>query len=201
MDNTLSPILQLSNDLNSSIDIAYKYFADNIGNRAKRPALFEKEVFIECGEKIDDRPVGFWHMVSIEEKHGFEDLLPCTNDQSLSWCDQNCNTNQHQVAIKYGQEKRNLCLYRAARLPWILDIIKFANRDDPAVQVWLVPGGSKKSDKLYLRYNQKGNDYLLVFSVEKHYYRLISSFPVFYLREKKTLTENYQTYKWSYFDK
>ena len=201
MNSNLSPILQFPADVNQSIDVAYDYFATNIADRAHRPSLFDKEVFIECSEKIEDCPVGFWHIISLENKHRFSKILPCTNDPAIDLCEQNCVTGKNQVTIGYGTEDRNICLYRAARLPWIIDLIKMANRDDPAVQVWLKPGGKKANDKLYLRYKHGGKDFVVIFSVQGKYYRLISAFPVFYLNEKQDLDNDYAAYRWSYFSK
>jgi hypothetical protein len=199
MSNQLSPILQFPADASQSVDIAYAYFSKNIGDRAHRPTLFDKEVFIECSEIVADRPVGFWHIVSLEEKHNFSKIVPCVNDPSIDLCNQNCITMENQIAIKYGTEIRSICLYRAARLPWIIDLIKMANRDDPAVQVWLKPGGQKANDRLYLRYNRNGNDFVVIFSVQKKFYRLISAFPVFYIRDKQDMDKDYAAYRWSYF--
>ena len=201
MNSNLSPILQFPENVKQSIDIAYKYFAEYIADRAHRPALFDKEVFVECSERINERPVGFWHIISLEDKHRFSKIVPCVNDPTIDLCNQNCITGTLQVAIRYATETRNVCLYRASRLPWIIDIITRANRDDPAVKVWLKPGGKKASDKLYLRYNHYGIDYVVIFSAERKFYRLISAFPVFYLNEKQDLDNDYQLYRWSYFSK
>lgn len=201
MNSNLSPILQLPADINQSIDIAYEYFLKNIADRAHRPALFDKEVYIECAEMIDDRPVGFWHIISLEDSHKFSKLVPCVNDPAIDLCDQNCISRKHQVTIKNGSEDRNLCLYRAARLPWIIDLIKMANRDDPAVQVWLKPGGQKTNDKLYLRYKHGGNDFVVIFTNQRKFYRLVSAFPVFYLKERNEMDKDYSIYRWSYFSK
>lgn len=193
MYSRLSSPLPLSSDFDDSLKISYEYFDSQINNRARRPALFDKEIYIEANEKIDDRPVGFWHIVSMEETHKFT-VLPCNNDETMEHCDENCLSKRHQIRIKYQTETRNICLLRASRLPWILDIIKFANRDDPSVIVWKKPDG-----KLYLRYNHFGNDFVLIFSENKHYYRLISAFPVFYTKERKEFNRDSQEYKWSYF--
>lgn len=201
MNSNLSPILQFPEDVNQSIDIAYDYFSKNIADRAHRPALFDKEVYIECAEIIDDRPVGFWHIISLEDNHKFSKIVPCVNDPAIDLCDQNCVSGKYQVAIKSGSENRNLCLYRAARLPWIIDLIKMANRDDPAVQVWLKPGGQKANDRLYLRYKHGGNDFVVIFTVQRKFYRLVSAFPVFYLKERNEMDKDYTTYHWSYFSK
>ncbi len=191
----LSLPLPLSANFDDSLRIAYEFFDSQINNKAKRPALFDKEVYVEAKEWINDRPVGFWHIVSLEETHKFK-VLPCNNDETMEHCSENCETESHQICIKYQTETRNICLLRASRLPWILDIIKLANRDDPSVIVWKKPDG-----KLYLRYNHYGNDFVLIFSDNKHFYRLISAFPVFYTKERKEFNKDSQKYSWSYFSK
>lgn len=201
MNSNLSPILQFPADVQQSLDIAYDYFAKNIADRGHRPELFGKEIYIECSEDINDRPVGFWHIISLEDKHRFQKIVPCVNDPTIDICNQNCITGKNQIVVSYGAETRNICLYRASRLPWIIDLVKMANRDDPAVQVWLKSGGKKANDKLYLRYNHNGNDFLVIFSSQKKFYRLISAFPVFYLNEKSDLDNDYKMYRWSYFGK
>ena len=57
----------------------------------------------------------------------------------------------------------------------------------------------RKSIK-YKRYNHHGADFVLIFSVEKRFYRLISAFPVFYTNEKENFDKDYRKYAWSYFD-
>lgn len=198
MFGQLSSPLTLSGSFDEDISVAYDYFQNAINNRSKRPALFDKEIYIEANENIDDKPVGFWHVVSIEESHHFE-VLPCVNDGSINLCDQNCVTKQHQVLIKHETERRNICLLRASRLPWIVDIIKLANKGDPSVKTWLKPSPGKLSGKLYLRYNHDGADYVLIFSAERHFYRLISAFPVFYRKQKAEFDKDYSEYAWFYF--
>lgn len=199
MFGVLSSPLKLTGDFERDIDAAYEYFQREINDRNKRPTLFDKEVFIEAHEKIDERPQGFWHIISLEQTHHFK-VLPCVNDGNIDLCDQNCNQSLHSVAIKSGTEVRNICLLRASRLPWIVDIIKLACKGDPSVNVWLKPGKGKQSNKLYLRYNHDGADYVLIFSAEKRFYRLISAFPVFYTSDKADFEKEYQKHAWSYFD-
>ena len=198
MNNKLSMPLQLTGDIDTDIESAFHYFQENINDRTHRPALFDKEVFIEAHETILDRPVGFWHLISLEEKHRF-DVLPCVNDPNINLCNENCSSGINQVSIKYGAETRNICLLRASRLPWIVDIIKLANRDDKSIKVWLKPAKGKQCPKLYLRYNQHGVDYVLIFTAEKRFYRLISAFPVFYTSHKRDFSKEYEKYSWSYF--
>ena len=145
-------------------------------------------------------PQGFWHIISLEEKHRFE-ILPCVNDQNISLCSQNCTNSHHTVLIKNESERRNICLLRASRLPWIVDIIRLANRDDSSVSVWFKSENGKQSGKLYLRYNHAGADYILIFSAEKHFYRLISAYPVFYSRDKARFEKDAEKYCWSYFER
>ncbi len=195
MSTELSTPLVLSSDFDESLQIAYDYFTENINNRAKRPSLFDKEIYIEATEMILDRPVGFWHIVSMEETHRFS-VLPCNNDASMDYCTQNCLQGRHTIKIKYETETRNICLLRASRLPWILDIIKLANRGAASVKTWQKPEG-----KLYLRYNHYGNDFVVIFSETKHFYRLISAFPVFYVKEKTEFDKDFREYAWSYFNR
>ena len=190
--------LTLAGSFDEGITTAYEYFSEHIYNKEKRPSLFGKDIFVEAHEKIDDRPQGFWHIVSLEEKHHFTKVLPCTNDATIDNCEQNCNAKTRMVSIKYNTEDRSLCLYRASRIPWIVDIINLANNKDPDIAVWLKPGGSSSSDKLYLRYNHDGADYVVIFSSEKRFYRIISAFPVFYVSEKADFDKDYSNYKWEY---
>jgi len=199
MYGKLSQPMTFDGGFQESIDKAFLYFKENIGNREKRPVLFDKNIFIETREIIDERPVGFWHIISLEEKHNFKKLLPCNNDSAMNHCNQNCNKQNNVVVINYGAETRSICLYRTSRMHWIIEIIELANRNDHDVKVWLKPGDNHRNDKLYLRYNIDGADFVVIFSVEKRFYRLISAFPVFYLSEKETFDNEYSLYKWEYF--
>ena len=199
MYGVLSSPLELTGDFEKDIDIAYEYFSTAINDRKKRPTLFDKEVFIEAHEIIEGRPEGFWHVISLEENHHFK-VLPCVNDGNIELCNQNCNASHHAIVVKYGAETRNVCLLRASRLPWIIDIIKLAGKNDSSVNVWLKPGTGRQNGKLYLRYNHHRADFVLIFSVEKRFYRLISAFPVFYTNEKENFDKDYRKYAWSYFD-
>ena len=201
MVSKLSPILSFPEDFQKSIDIAYDYFAEHIGNRSRRPALFDKEVFVECAEMVANRPIGFWHIISLDDTHKFKTLIPCVNDPTINLCEQNCIYGKHQIPFDYITDQRNLCLYRACRLPWIIDIIKLANRDDPYIDIWLKPSTKRGSAKLYLRYNHFGNDYVVIFSAEKRFYRIISAFPVFYLSQKREFDKEHDVHRWSYFEK
>ena len=199
MYGVLPPPLELTGDFQKDIDFAYSYFEKELNDRNKRPTLFDKQVYIEAKEIIHDRPQGFWHIISLENTHRFK-ILPCVNDKCISLCNQNCIYAHHPVSIKYGFEVRNVCLLRASRLPWITEIIKLASRDDPSIKVWLKPGKGKQSSKLHLRYTNDGADYILIFSVEKYVYRLISAFPVFYTQDKADFDKDSKEFAWSYFD-
>jgi len=198
MYGKLSSPLVLSDDYQRSIDLVYEYFSKNINDKSCRPSLFGKPIYVEAKEIIEERPVGFWHMISLEKNHHFAKVLPCTNDEVINKCAQNCNTHEKIATIKYGTEQRSICLYRASRIPWIIDIIKLADDGYSDVDVWLKPGNSSTSDKLYLRYNHDGADYVVVFSAERRFYRIISAFPVFYLSEKEGFGKDYKKYAWKY---
>lgn len=191
MFGKLSSPLTLCGDIADGLIIAYDYFSHYINDKENRPQLFGKKIYVEAHEWIEDRPEGFWHLVSLEEKHHFQKILPCINDSSTALCKQNCNTKQKMIAIKMGTENRSLCLYRASRIPWVVDIINLANNNDPDVCVWIKPSTNGSSDKLYLRYNHDGADYVVIFSVEKKFYRIIAAFPVFYLSEKEAFDKEY----------
>lgn len=198
MYGKLSTPLNMTGDFERDIQSSYAFFQENIFGDKKRLVLFDKEVFVEAREQIDNLPSGFWHAISLEDYHRFK-VLPCTNDGNINLCSQNCNCGQRQVTIKHGSEIRNICLLRASRLPWIIDIIGLANKDDPSVTIWKKPSKGKQNDKLYLRYNNLGADYILIFSVEKHFFRLISAFPVFYTNQKEEFDKDSMSYAWSYF--
>lgn len=198
MYGKMSPPLALTGTFDEQITIAFEFFTEHIFNKDHRLSLFGKNIFVEAREIINDRPQGFWHMVSLEDNHHFTKVLPCTNDAVIDNCEQNCNTKAHVISVKNNTENRNLCLYRASRIPWIVDIINLANKNDPDVCVWFKPGGNYSNDKLYLRYNHEGADYIIVFAVEKRFYRIISAFPVFYVSEKENFDKEYALLKWEY---
>ncbi|MDP4120140.1 MAG: hypothetical protein Q8876_03675 [Bacillota bacterium] len=197
MFDRLSAPLNLTCDFDESLILAFDYFNKTFDNSNRRPNLFGKDIFIEKHEIISGWPAGFWHIVSIEDNHHFR-VLPCSNDINIDLCKENCNKNVHQIKIKNGVETRNICLLRASRLPWIIDIINLANQKDPLIKIWLKPGNGPSNGKLYLRYQHNGADYIVIFSAEKRFYRLISAFPVFYVNEKEAFAKDYITYVWSF---
>lgn len=186
----LSPILKMDEDFNKSIEIAHRYFDENLNNRLNRPSLFEKDIYIEAKEIIDEKPQGFWHIISLDEKHTYTKVLPCINDENISKCNENCNTKKHQITIKYGTETRNICLLRASRIPWIIDLINLANKNSPDIISWKKQNNHNK--KLYIRYKKGSVDFVVIFSEEKHYYRIISAYPVFEQKEKEELNNDYK---------
>lgn len=76
--------LQLTGDIDTDIESAFHYFQENINDRTHRPALFDKEVFIEAHETILDRPVGFWHLISLEENTALMSYHASTTRISIS---------------------------------------------------------------------------------------------------------------------
>lgn len=155
---------------------------------------------ISCSESEKSRI--YSEIRAIKERHSLStwNEIKWTSVSPSKLCNQNCNASHHAIVVKYGAETRNVCLLRASRLPWIIDIIKLAGKNDSSVNVWLKPGTGRQNGKLYLRYNHHGADFVLIFSVEKRFYRLISAFPVFYTNEKENFDKDYRKYAWSYFD-
>ena len=149
MYGALSNPLVLPDDFEKAIGEAFKYFQENINNSQKRPTLFDKSIFIEANEIIDDKPQGFWHIISLETKHQFK-VLPCVNDCTIDICNQNCINGQRKVKIKHGTEERNICLLRASRLPWVVDIINLANKDNSQIKMWLKENKNYNNQKLYI---------------------------------------------------
>ncbi|MFR1973677.1 MAG: hypothetical protein ACLS3F_03470 [Oscillospiraceae bacterium] len=94
--------------------------------------------------------------------------------------------SHHAIVVKHGAETRNVCLLRASSLPWIIDIIKLAGKNDSSVNVWLKPGIGRQNGKLYLRYNHHGADFVLIFSVEERFYPFDLCFPgILHKRKRK----------------
>ena len=197
MYGALSSPLKLTGNFEEDVNTSYEYFQKTLNDRTNRPTLYGKWIFIEARETIDNRPQGFWHIISIQNSHNAFKVFPCTNDENIDLCAQNCVKSHHSITIS-GCEVRNICLLRASRLPWLIDIIELANKNDPSICVWLKKGNRKRNDKLYLRYHHFGVDYVVIFSIEKRFYRLLSAFPVFYANVKATFDKEANQYRWSY---
>ena len=131
---------------------------------------------------VENKIVGFWHLITTTMTK--LSILPCTNDVSYENCAGNCVTLSRLVEIKNENETRAVCLYRATHLPWIIDVIKLANEKNSFVNCWKLVDDRNRS-KLYVRYKKGIADYILIFSDEKKYYRLLTAYPVFMVRDRQ----------------
>lgn len=185
----LSPIIDISrySDFNDINDFLYGHFSKNIMDRTKRNKLFNKFIFIDFSNWIDYKAEMYWHMISLSENERFN-ILPCNNDTSNIYCNDNCINRCHQVILSNGQ-KRNICIYRAIRIEWLNDIINLANNNDENIKIW------EKDNKLYIRYEHETVDYAVVLEKQKNKYRLLSMFPVFYINKKVEFNTDYKKYK------
>lgn len=91
-------------------------------------------------------------------------------------------------------DTRAKCIFRAARVGWIREIILLYNAGDSRVKYWEKINSNKKN-RLYLRYQEDEIDYLVVLEdkSEKRV-RLITAFPVFFISAKKDYEKDYQNY-------
>lgn len=80
------------------------------------------------------------------------------------------------------------------RVEWIRQIIDLFNYHDERVKYWEKVNSNKKN-RIYLRYQEEENDYLIVFE-EKSSKRviLITAFPVFFRSAKRDYDNDYNAY-------
>ena len=52
----------------------------------------------------------------------------------------------------------------------------------------------EKDNKFHVRFQHQDVDYVVIFSINKGRYQLISAFPVFYIKKKKAIDKAYQEY-------
>lgn len=195
MPHELSPTLPLCNDIELNIAAAFEFFSTQLNNPSQKLCLFGKQVYYEAYEMVDNKIVGFWHLISTAMTS--LSVLPCNNDVSFEYCDENCIKLLRLVEIKNKGETRAICLYRLSHLPWIMDVIKLANDKSSFVACWVEKGDHNRS-KLYVRYKKGTADYVLIFSNEKKYYRLLTAYPVFMVRDRKKFDQNHISNAWIY---
>jgi hypothetical protein len=194
MAHNLSAALPMQEDINTSIEVAYEYFKDNLADLKSRPDLFGKKVYVQSAPFIEKKQIGFWHLISMNEVESV--ILPCTNDEVIELCEQNCQTMKRHVFVNKSDDPRAICMLRASRLPWIVDVINLANAKDPSIKCWIKT--DKSMPRLYIRYQKGSADYLVVFIVENNMYRLLTAYPVFMIYEKKNLEKDFKQFKYAY---
>lgn len=175
------------------IDLCYEIFKDCVLSKKNRPKLFEFEVIVPVEPWIEYKAQAFWHIVSLSEKDKSA-ILPCINDPSISKCDENCINHKYTVRLSNG-ESRDVCYYRATKAYWIQSIIRLANANDKNLKYWYKKDNKKKRRELYLRYQNKHIDYVVVLEDKNSKkFVLITAYPVFYTNSKKGFDKDYQSY-------
>lgn len=185
----ISPLIDIKNCNNTEdiIDYIYEYFKENIMGKEKRPKLFNKSIFIDFNNWINYKAEMFWHIVSLNDNEKFN-ILPCNNDISSIYKKDNCINHKYRIEMSNGSV-RSICLYRAIRISWFIDIINLANSKDKSIKSWV------KDKNLYLRFQHQSIDYAIVFQIQKNMYRLLSMFPVFYINKKQEFDNDYNKYQ------
>ncbi|MCM3560568.1 hypothetical protein M4D57_18540 [Brevibacillus borstelensis] len=201
-DKLSSPIPITNHTTNGEIlDYLYSIFKENIMDKAKRPKLFNKFIFINFSKWIDLKSEVFWHLISLNRNERFN-ILPCNNDVTFMMCPNNCITPTETVLLSDGSE-RNVCYYRGTRIHWINEIIELANKSDEDIKTW-----KKKNiirgipvQQLYIRFTHGSVDYVIVFeekysqSGDVYQYYFVTAFPVFYISKKLEFDQEYQSYQ------
>jgi len=192
--NKLLPIVPENiDDIESIFDECNTFFKETILNKGKRPLLDEREVFIPIKWMEDKKSKLFWHICSIEPKNPNLSILPCTNDAASSVCEENCINLSNLIHL--DNKDRAKCIYRAVRIAWIKEIIELYNSNDPRVKYWEKLNSDKKN-RIYLRFQEDGDDYVIVFerkSVKRVV--LVTAYPVFYRSSKYDYDVDYNNYQ------
>jgi len=189
VSSKLSPIINISkvSNIDEIIDIIYAEFKCKFMNKLNRPKLFGKFVYIKFDTWIHYKAEMFWHFISLNEIEKFG-VFPCENNISENICMENCLNKSKQIVMQNGQT-RNICVYRAVRICWILDIINLANNNSENIKHWI------KDKKMHIRFQHDDVDYIIIFEIKKNMYQIISAFPVFYINKKKTFDTDYKNYR------
>jgi len=195
MPHDLSQTLTFSNDIEHNIAIAFEFFSTQLNDPKQRLCLFDKPVYYEAYEMVENKIVGFWHLITTTMIK--LSILPCNNDASFENCAENFIKLLRLVQIKNEKETRAVCIYRATHLPWIIDVIRLANEKNLFVKCWTLVDDHKRK-KLYVRYKKGIADYILIFSDEKKYYRLLSAYPVFMVRDREKFDQCHIKNAWIY---
>ena len=189
MSNALSSLVNIEScsNIDEIIDTTYCEFKNNYMDRERRPkTLFGKRLIIEFANWVEYKADSYWHLVSLNEDEKFN-VFPCGNKLSDHICLGNCISKDRQI-VRYNGDVRNICIYRALRVNWPLDIIRLANEKSQKINIW------EKDRKLHLRYKKNKIDYIVILAIKKDSYKLISAFPVFYINKKKAFDKDFEEY-------
>lgn len=197
--NKLTPIyIEDLEDINLIFDRCNENFKNTIQLRNNRPLIKGKEIFISFNFLEDKKTDLFWHLSSIEHaKLKKQDIFPCNNDITQEICNYNCHYSYEKQKIIINNKPRDKCLYRSVRISWIKIIIELYNNNDCRVK-YFEKINSNCKPRVYLRYQDSINDYLIVFEKQSRkgneVFRLITAYPVFFKSVKIDLDNNYERY-------
>lgn len=190
MENSgLSPLINIDNcnDIDDIINVTYNEFKKFYMDRDIRPnSLFGKKLIIEFANWKEYKADSYWHLISLDEKEYFN-VFPCGNKLSDHICLGNCIYKKRQI-VRYNGAIRNICVYRALRIKWVLDIIRLADQNSNKIKKW------EKNNNLYLRYKNNKIDYVVILASKRQTYKLISAFPVFYINKKQEFDNDFKFY-------
>lgn len=175
------------------INTCYIEFKECVLNKESRPQLFGREVCIPIGAWINNKAEIFWHISSLSSKDKIS-ILPCNNDPAIDKCDKNCIYHKRQITLTNGEE-RDICFYRATKAFWVKELIELANQKDKCIKIWIKKDNKKKRQELYLRYQFRHIDYIVIFESKPSKYVLITAYPVFYINSKNGYDIDYQNYR------
>ncbi|GIN71113.1 hypothetical protein J14TS2_15880 [Bacillus sp. J14TS2] len=197
------PLLLQHGSVEENFAYTYHIFDKAFMQQKSRPRFEGKFIYFEISKIANGitypYPEKLMHIASLTEKREHT-IFPCTNDISNIECLNKCTlAKAHTWFIPL---KRNECLYRMARIHWIPEIIKLANRKDLRVKIWIEKKRDKRNkvvEKTFLRYQEGIVDYLIILKnkLDKGsltYYIFETAFPVFLIRSKSQYDKKYEEY-------
>ncbi len=185
-------IITSSKSIIEIFDAAHVLFKKTIGSK-ERPSLGGRDIYVPLKWMADKKAEIFWHISSMEQKARL-DIKPCTNDITSAICGSNCVKNADTTILTNGEERAK-CIYRTARIGWIMEIVNMYNSSDARVKYWEKDVKNHRR-RIYLRYQEEEIDYLVVFEnkSEKRVI-LITGYPVFFISSKNDLDKEYLNYQ------
>lgn len=191
----------------------YDIFHDCFMKQENRPDYNGKFIFFNMNKDIKVEINGirvnktlskserFLHIVSLENNGKKYNVDPCSNDDAITYCKNECNTDNSNLG-EFKLLHRSECYYRLMRIHRIPEVIQLANNKDKDIQEWSEIEKDKKNNKIYkrfIRYNHKKDDYIIILkenrkngSIDR--YEFITAFPLFKRENKKEYDKKYQKY-------
>ncbi len=169
----------------------------------------DREIHL-CGHRlvIDNKIINgmyerFMHAVSCENRiFKDKDYPPCNNEMSSEQCVILCNLDM--ASFEFKKISRVECLYRLSRISWIKEVLDMANQDDHRVQVWRYEKrdgtNGKFQWKWYVRYKERGKDFLIVFREDKNsegekVLNFRTAYPLYLPGDKRKIEKEYNRAK------